>query len=380
MISATNISAPPNEDRKWAIVVDSIGTAGAGLVKALKKVTPLSENSIATLLYQAPSKLISDLPKGLAEEMNELLASTGLECRVVEKDAVMESGDASHEVALVIRDVSRMNEIAQLIFELIGARIQEVRQILSATPTVLIGKISKNTAYAIRERFRPLDVEVDISNPDEAGFDVFLGDCSELDRNRIARIFRDLNTPLLGETTKPKANSIIAVGLSREQSDKIWQRVSRTSLPVRLINRDFERFDLQLDALPDSEDAIRYLTTSTGMPDNMAHKALQNLPIIVQQNIPFMDLDRHMARIVELGGQATGHLLVFQTFSLQIETIKDAQQSAELLQHLGQVPEQAIKNRLTAGYVIEGPFTSLQAKWLQYELKKAGTVTRKILR
>ena len=80
---------------------------------------------------------------------------------------------------------------------------------------------------------------------------------------------------MLDEADKPHANSIISAALSRTQADQLWQKFSRTSLPLRIVNRDFERFDLQLEAIPATEAAVQYLTTSTGMPEKIAQKALQ---------------------------------------------------------------------------------------------------------
>jgi len=369
----------PKENALCTIMVHSIGNAGAGLVAALKQISPKSESKIASLLFQAPAKLLTDLPKKTAEEINTLLQSTGLDSQVVENDFSIVAGDTDHEIALVINDVTQIKNAAQLIIELIGANIAEVRKILFTTPTVLLGKISKNTAETIQKRFEAIGIEVDISNPKEACFDVFLGECSALDLQRLNKILEQLNIEKIN-IKGSHSNTIVCSELTKTAAASLWDKTHRTNLPVRIINRDFERFDVQLEAMPNTPEAIEYLTSSTGMPEKIAHKALQNLPIILHQNIPFQKLDQHLMEIKKLKGQAKGYLLIFQTFSLKIESTKDQEQTLDVLKAFSGKPKNVLSEQLKSKGIIEGPFTSLQAKWLQFELNQIGTISQRILR
>lgn len=364
----------------WAIHVHSIGQSGAGLVKALKQISPLSEQKIAGLLYQAPTKLFTDLPEQAARDIHQILADTGLDCTVVANDEELVCGDADHEVALVIKDVSQMTEIAKLIMNLIGADIQTVRQLLFTSPTVLLGKISKNTALKVRERFAELNVEVDISKPGEALFDVFLGECTDLQQHQLKQLFRDLPFDIAYDE-QLAGNTLITAGLSQQQAEQIWQKVCRTALPVRIVNRDFERFDFSLLSLPDSPAAKEYLIASTGMPAELAPKALANLPLVLQQNISFAELEPALAKVKELGGEAEGNLLVFQTFALQITDFANWSEQVEntLLVLTSESKESLLASRQGDG-ILSGPFTSLQARWIQHELTKFGLVANRLLR
>ena len=366
--------------KRFAILVNSIGQSGAGLVAALKQISPLSEQKIASLLYQTPTKLFTDLPEKAALEIHQILLGAGLECEVIGNELEVEVGDANHEVALVVKDVSRMTEIAQMIMGLVGADIDTVRAMLFTTPTVLLGKISRNTALSIRQRFEPLGVEVDISNPTQAIFDVFLGECSEMDQHRLKQIFEELGIELMTAEKQLQQNSLISAGLSKEEGEKIWEKMCRTHLPIRIVNRDFERFDLQLLSLPSTPEALQFLTESCGMPAHIAPKVLQKLPIVIQQNISFEELRKQLSHITALGGKAIGNLLVFQTFSLQLETIKDVKQTVNILEALGQKSKPEIIEGIQDNKRIEGPFGSLQVRWIQHELKKIGTTSSRILR
>lgn len=106
-------SAKDQNATGYGILVESIGSAGISLIPALKKVSPLSENKIAALLYQTPSLLMTGLEEAGAKEVNKLLISTGLETKVIRADESFEKGDSDHEVALVINEFKHIQDIAK---------------------------------------------------------------------------------------------------------------------------------------------------------------------------------------------------------------------------------------------------------------------------
>jgi hypothetical protein len=179
---------------------------------------------------------------------------------------------------------------------------------------------------------------------------------------------------------KLQNNTLLSAGLTRDQADKLWAKICRTNLAVRIVNRDFERFDLELQSLPPSEEANRYLTETIGMPASILEKVYQRLPLMLRQNISFPELETNLAEITALGGTAIGNLLVFQTFSLQLEKIENPSATIDILHALSGLPVNTLKTALDTSQVIEGPFSSLQARWLQHELKKAGTSSKRMLR
>lgn len=373
-------SAEKKNATGYGILVESIGSAGISLVPALKKVSPLSENKIAALLYQTPSLLMAGLEEAGAEEINKLLLSTGLESKVIKADERFEQGDSDHEVALVINEFKRIQDIAKEIIAITGLNIDEIRQMLCKSPTVMLGMISENTAHTIRDRFEALNVDVDISKPGTALFDVFKGTCSAYEQNIINQILNGLGVEWNKEVNKHNVASLICGGISRKVADRLWEQVSRTGLPLKIVNRDFERFDLRLDKAPDTPEMIDYLTQSTGMPEKVAKKVVQQLPVILQKNIRFNQVEEEIAKLVQLGAVGSAHLLVFQSFSLKIQAIKHVEQTLEILNVIGGVEKAAASRAILEREVLPGPFTSPQVRWMQHELKKIGTITNRILR
>ena len=238
------------------IVVNSIGEAGARMVGVLKQVLPQSEARLAALLYQAPSELIGGLTSAQAEKINSLLCTTGLDSRVLHKGEHFTPGAPDYEVALAIKSGANLPAIAHQIMELLGVKAGRARAILCSSPTVLMGSVSANTVAALQRRFEPLGVELDVSRPALATYDLFLGDCPPREAERVQQLLRDLKLPLLA-AQDGAPQPLLAVGLSKAQADRLWEQLRRTSLPARLVNRDFERFDVRLDAAPRENSSAR---------------------------------------------------------------------------------------------------------------------------
>jgi hypothetical protein len=364
------------------IVVNSIGDAGARMVGVLKQVLPQSEARLAALLYQAPAELIGGLTFEQADKINSLLRTAGLDSAVLRQGERFTPGEPAYEVALAIKNGANMGAIAHQIMELLGAKAEKVRAILCSSPTVLMGSVSANTVAALRRRFEALGVELDVSQPARATYDLFLGECPARERERVKQLLRDLQLPLLAVqdgTPQP----LLAVGLSKAQADRLWEQLRRTSLPARLVNRDFERFDVRLDTGPQDESQrlalAEYLVATTGMPARIAPKVLAKTPVVILQNVPFDTMAAHLDAVAARGGRASGHLLAFQVFSVALDKVGDPTATAQLLQVLGGLSPQETLAAVGPGRPAVGAMTSPQARWLQQELKRVGSEGRVIL-
>jgi hypothetical protein len=369
---------PPN----CRIVVNSIGDAGARMVGVLKQVLPQSEARLAALLYQAPAELMGGLTFDQADKINTLLRATGLDSTVLGQGERFTPGAPDYEVALAIKNGANLPVIAHQIMELLGVKADKARAILCASPTVLMGSVSANTVGALRRRFEPLGVELDVSQPALATYDLFLGDCPPREVERVKQLLRDLNVPLLA-AQDPTPQPLLAVGLTKAQADRLWEQLRRTSLPARLVNRDFERFDVRLDAAPpggpQQEALAEYLVATTGMPERIVSKVLAKTPVVIQQNIPFAAMAAHLDAIAVRSGRASGHLLAFQVFAVALDKVGDPTATMQLLQVLGGLSTQEALAAVGPARPVVGTMTNPQARWLQQELKRFGSEGRVIL-
>lgn len=348
---------PTNEDRfmttgDHAVLVTSIGAAGAAIVTALKHASNMPEQILACRLFQAPSILFGNLTEPLAADVARVLCGAGVECEVVPKGHRFTQGDSEHEVALVIRDVTRMQGVLEGVMALLGVGVREAKDIVCATPAVLMGRVSAATVSAIRRRFEPLGVEVDVSRPSEARFDAFLGDGS----------------------------SMLATDLSRADAESLHGTAARGRQSIVILNRDFQRFDVCLEAAPNSTEMASLLVETAQIPERIVQKVLARLPIVTHSGVRRAAMGELLAKIEALGGRASGRLISFQRFGLVLDAVKDASVTERLLCDLGGLTKADVDAALGRAREPVGALSGTLARWLQRELELQGTKSRMVLR
>lgn len=375
---AATTAMAPDTAAGYGILVHSIGSADASIVAALKSASKLPEQLLAYRLLQAPSMLFRNLPRDLAEAAVDVLRNAGVECETQHQDASFTPGDAEHEVALVVRDMQKMSAALESVATFLGVSTVDARRILCASPAVLIGRVSAATVTALQKRFAPLGVDVDVSRPALAEFDVFMSEHSPEVRKAAEKTLEDLGLNVLG-SAEDKAGPLLVAGISHGDAERIHAVASRSKWPLAILNRDFQRFDVRLDAAPDTPEMRAFLVETAKMPENIVPKVLGRLPIVTHPGVRFSEMTKLVKRATDLGGRASGHLLSFRAFALRIDTVGDVQTSTTILRAIGGLSQQAAHESLTRTKEVVGPLAPTVAKWAQYELKKAGTTSRMVL-
>lgn len=362
-----------------AVLVTSIGTAGASIVAALKEASSLPEQFLAYRLFQAPSILFGSLAEPLAADVARVLRGAGVECEVVPKGHRFTQGDADHEVALAVRDVTAMQAILEGVMTVLGAGAPEAKRIVCATPAVLMGRVSAATAGAIRRRFEPLGVEVDVSRLSEARFDAFLGDGS-----RDARAAAEKLAASLGIKVHPASKEggahLLAADLPRASAELLHGHAMRGPHSIVLLNRDFQRFDVCLEAAPSSPEMASFLVETAGIPERIVSRVLARLPLVTHQGVRHAAMCELLHAVEARGGKATGCLVSFQRFALVLQGVKDASATARLLRDLGGLSQVDVDAALGGAGRPVGALTGTLARWLHRELELRGTKSRMVLR
>ncbi len=370
--------AAPAEAAPLRLIVRSIGTAPFSVVGALRKVMPVSEQQIAERLFRAPAELFADLPAAGAEQVVRILSDAGLDVEVLPKDATFTAGEADRDVALVVTDLSKMAAVVREVMGFLGVDAGTARRILCASPSMLVGGVSEATVQALRARLQPLGVEIAVSRPAEAVFDLVVGECPPGVRARLVDVLRHTRAAVIaGGDHGP----FVATGLDRASAQRIWDEIGRRNPALRMLDRAFERFDIRLDACPRTPEAIAGLAAISGMPVDVAPRVLERLPVVVRQNLTYDEARATLAALADLGGQAVDELVTLQTFALQIEKVGTRAAALAVLRALSDVPEDTAGAALSAASgKLHGPFTQLHARWLKDELKAAGTICRLVRR
>lgn len=363
------------------VVIHSVGTASAGVVAALRKALPFSEERLAACIYQAPAELIGQLDRATAEALVEAIASMGLEAEVLDSGQDFTRGRAEYDVALAFYNADRLLEVVREVINFLGVNFAQARQILCACPTELMGKISANTVDVIRRRFEPLGVEVDVSLREEALFDLFMGNCTTLQRAQAKRglIEAGLEAEAFADVLEDTPHVLLCGGLRADEARACVERLKISGAPTRIVNRDFQRFDVRLEEAPDSQAMVEFLMATAGMPAAIAAKVPKRTPIVIRHNLRYSQTQEVLSRIAELGGRATAHLLALRSVRLHLDKVGDADSTARLLEMLVGIHQDRARQVARALGPVDHPTTVPQARWIQHELRRVGTDARMVM-
>lgn len=362
------------DDTHVRLVVRSVGSADARVISALERVSGKSRRDIAACVYQAPSELIPVIDLEMAKGVVDVLSSTGLQVAIEDCEAQFEGGDDGHEVALVIKEPGQIPSAIQHVAAFLGCSIQQAKQIACASPAVLIGRVSKATAKAIRERFQPLGIEIDVSQAASAAYDVFVYPQSlTVCQSILAAMQQALGRASESAAEVTEGQAVAAFGLSQAEASALTARLGRLGAATRVCNRDFQRFDVRLDFAPDNKDMQEFLEANTDVPAAAVSAAICSAPLIIRQFATHSEMETLLSGVASRGGRATALLLAMQTFFVRLREVGDLGASIRILAGLADITEERGSEILKSGSGTLGPFNKILALWIRDELKRVGT-------
>jgi hypothetical protein len=365
----------PAAHGRWQLLVRSLGTGGAAVLPVLRQLRAGSDRELAAVLYRAPAVLLDDVDEERGRTLCELLEKTGIEVELLRKGEGFEPGKGEFEVALAIRSLDQILEIIEETVRVLGVDVEAARKLIAASPAVLIGGVSSATVASLQQRFGSLGVELDVSRSADAMFDMAVEVADGGTRAAIHARLRAAGA----HVTATAPDQLIATGLTKKSADELWSEFARTAAKVRVLNCDLQRFDVRLDHAPDTPAVHRWLVEATGMPARLVGKALQNLPLILAENVRGQDMVALLRGAHECEARATATLLALQSFSLRLSPGGDRTSVVPWVQAVGGRAAAASFARPRVE-LLEGPFTKLQARWLQHELRRHKVVSQLVER
>jgi ribosomal protein L7/L12 len=364
-------SAPSSTCR---VVVESPGTSDASLIHSLTQVTGREGAEVARCFYQAPGVLVGGIDRATADRLTATLEEAGARAVVVDGNAAVEPGSDEWEVAVVVPRIDRIGAVFHEVVRLLQVTPQQALQILCQDPAVLMGNLSQNAAEAIRDRFVAIGAEVALTRTRHALYDLYIDPRDEPARRQVKAIL-DRTPAGVVAAGEGDASGLVASGLSWGDLQPIQADLMRYASGMKILNRDFARFDLTLhDAGPDRAALARYLTGELGIPDRVVDRMLAALPIVIAGSIPASAMETRLRELSGLGASVTAQLLSWQTFSVTIRSLGDRDRAQQVLTLLGGM-SRAEAQRAVAGRApieLAGPFTPLHARWLRRDLEKVG--------
>jgi ribosomal protein L7/L12 len=356
--------------QQWHVAVNSIGHAGISMVAALRKALPLTDQEIAKRLLQAPSILAENLSRSVAEQMAALLDHAGLDVALVAADEDFSQGSGAFEVSLSIQDFSRVYDVLQSVMELTGIDVDQAIRLINSVPSVLLANISENNASVLRDRFAPLGVDVDVSKPSEAIYDVFLHGDSYRSQQEFTSLARSLKVDIAANADH---SATTLVGLSYDSAQTLWKQATERRIQCRMLNRAYQRYDVRLDR-SDAKDIgalSEVLTDGCGIPKNIIPKLVRLLPITVATNVTLAAAQQLIRDLDKTGARAVAELTASLSFNLEFNELTNAEQVQPVLESIGYVSGNKAREVLKGKRkTVEGPFSYPQARWMVSELKK----------
>ncbi len=363
---------------RWRVVITSLGAGGSELLPLLGHVTRVPVRQLAAVLYRAPAILAENLPRTEAEQMSDLLRTTGLETAVLSEHEHFEPGTDDHEVAIVVDDVAKMTAVLAQVVSVLGVDIPTARRLACATPAVLLANVSLATVEALRGRFQPLGVELDACRPAEGRFDIYVGHCHELARQAVLRIAEQAGIAVANRSAPPASRyTHLAENVEWRRADAFWEGARRCSAPVRVLNRAYQRFEVCLEAAPLAAPMLDFVAGLIGVSAPMAARLIAQLPVLIRRNLRYAEMHALLDRIAALGGRASATLVALEEYSVELSKMGDPEATAGALRYAGglsaDAAQKAVRPRSSWS---GGPYTNVQARWLRAELQRAGTEAR----
>ena len=359
----------------YRLLVRSIGTADAAIVHSLRPVRAASDAELAALIYRAPSELLADVDHETGSRLVEVLRAAGLEVELVGAGEAFEAGVGDLEVALAVQRFDNMLGIVKAVMLVLGVDHDTAMKMVSASPAVLLGGVSQATVDALARRFAPLGAEIDASRPAAAVFDLAAEAGDDTTTRVLAKLLPDANR----SPSRAAGGVFHALGLDAAAAQSLWSELSRTAAKVRVINRDFQRFDVRLEAAPPTPAMIELLTATTSMSEERAHRALTRLPFVLAENVRGPRMVELLEAVRACGGQATASLLALVSFGLALRPGGDRTAAHPWVEAIAGKAAGSEFSRPDCD-VVSGPLTKTQARWLQHELRHHGVASRLVQR
>lgn len=358
-IATADLAASGNAYR---IVFQSIGSASPGNAAAIAIGLGVSVGSVMEALYRAPSVLVDGLSHEVGTQMQTLLSELGCKVMLEAHDAPLPDDPRLFDVALHIEDTARYSAIATALAVFLGTTPDEAARLISTPPGVILGKVSDATITALRDRLGE-GASLIASEPDAALYDIFLAPC---DRSVTARLLGDLRR----RGWQPLAETgCLLAGLTRSEADTLWSAHQRIT-ELRVVNREFLRFDLVLTGGLPSPASTRALIEVAGIPAHIVPRLFEETDITVMEALPNKAMTSAMERLTSAGLEIRADLITFLHLGVEITDAPQPRAISQALNAMGIETSETQLRRLP--YRLPYHMPELQARMLRDTLECSG--------
>lgn len=362
--------AQAGPDERHRLVVTSIGAASPAMAAAVARGLGTPVPQVVTALYRTPAVLVDRAAPATARQMAALLSGLGFRAHAEAESCPPPPPPHLRDVALHLAEPRAAQAAARALAAFTAMAEAAALEMILTPPGLVLGAVSDATADALAARL-PDGVELTRSRPEEACYHLFLLDGSAVLRQRLMADLAKLGVP-------PDAPpGLVAPDVSHGTARDLWRRHGAGGL-LRVVNTDFLRYDLVLEAAPAGaaqEPAVQAaLFSEAGMPAEFVPDVLAALPVTLSEGVAHRDLGQRMAALASTGLSVRAELATFQLPGLRIEGADDRAELAATLRALGCLALDAPLPRLP--FDLDGQLTEPRARFVAAQLADAGARVR----
>ena len=330
-------------EAQYCVVVTSVGRARPSAAVAVANGLGVPVDRTLHAIYRAPSLLVANVEREVAEKLCTLLAEVGLDTMLTDSPPA----DAERElvdVALHIRDPARAYEIAEAVAGFCACDGARALSLITTPPGIVLGGVTRPTVAALERHLPDGAAELVASDPRAARYMlVYVGDSRTVRAQVEAALAgRDLDVDGAGD--------VLSSDLGFDDAQALWATFGRSGA-VRLVNRDFLRFEIWLDGALDGvgDEASRSgaLAAHAGIPADRVASLLGRLPFVVEDGVAHGALEARMRLYAEAGLKVRAELTTFQKVALELVAANDPHRVAGAAARLG-FPERLVPPCITA--------------------------------
>ena len=340
------------------IVLESIGTGGFAHLGVLRQVRSAPDARLAELLVQAPSELALINNAEDAVKVNGMLNECGLNCSVQSAESEFVAGVGEFDVAVFLEDINCAGEVIAEVGRLLGVDPAKARDLVCRAPPAILGNVSSATVEALRRRFTPLGASIVSSRCSDARYDVVT--CEAPPRVR-AHLLEARNAVAMDRNT---AGPLLIGNLSGVEAEEMLIELSRFASNAIAIDREFQRFDIQIESCPTTPEAQTCLIELTDMPLQVANKIPSSTPMVLLSNVDRSTMSNALQRLDAAGVDSTAYLITLRHWVLRLNSVSNVEAAQQLVKAITNLDA----NLSILPYVTDPPISFIQARWLKQEL------------
>lgn len=311
-------------DVRYAVIIESVGSATPGLVGSVAKGLGLAVDETVKAVYRAPFILASKLDAIVAEQVRHFLTNLGFSTLVTEDRKAVVRPALLYDVTLQLSDTTEIQSIAERVSSFCGITAAQALDLIFAPPGLLLGGVSDATVRALQARLDGLNVSLLKSRPADARFDLF---ASGLSAQMTARLCRELAVDA-NETN----GQVFAPDLTYAEANRIWRMFGRSG-NVLLVDRQFQQFDIVLEAVhPDGNRSaqIDIFSSLFGIPADIVPMLMEAGEVVLGTGRRYGAFEAEIQALAQVGIRARADLATFAQSALEIAMVPGRERTAVL--------------------------------------------------